>query len=45
MWACTTYTVGGQLVGLRKFEVRTRIPESTEQVMPSSPPPDAPERD
>ena len=25
-WACKTYTVGGQLVGLRKFEVVARLP-------------------
>jgi hypothetical protein len=28
MWACTTYTLGGQLVGVRKFEVLTRTGES-----------------
>ncbi len=27
-WACATYTVGGQLVGVRKFEVLTRTGES-----------------
>ncbi|MEO8702587.1 MAG: DUF5924 family protein [Kofleriaceae bacterium] len=30
MWSCTTYTVGGQLVGLRKFEVLTKDGTSIE---------------
>ena len=30
MWSCTTYTVGGQLVGLRKFEVLTATGMSVE---------------
>ena len=28
MWACTTFTIGGQLVGVRKFEVLTKTGES-----------------
>jgi hypothetical protein len=35
-WSCTTYTVGGQLVGTRKFEVLT--PDG----QPASPTPDTP---
>jgi len=34
MWACTTYTVGGQLVGVRKFEVLTKEGASTEAARP-----------
>jgi VIT1/CCC1 family predicted Fe2+/Mn2+ transporter len=30
MWSCTTYTVGGQLVGVRKFEVLTKEGASIE---------------
>jgi hypothetical protein len=30
MWSCTTYTLGGQLVGLRKFEVLTATGASIE---------------
>jgi hypothetical protein len=29
MWSCETYTVGGQLVGLKKFEVLTAEGRST----------------
>jgi hypothetical protein len=36
-WACTTLTVGGQLVGVRKFEVLTKDGASIE----STPPGDA----
>jgi len=31
-WACTTYTLGGQLVGVRKFEVLTKDGASTEDI-------------
>ncbi|MBA3464758.1 MAG: hypothetical protein H0T46_32795 [Deltaproteobacteria bacterium] len=30
-WACTTYTLGGQLVGIRKFEVLTSTGESVSE--------------
>ncbi len=33
-WACTTYTLGGQLVGVRKFEVLTKEGVSTEELPP-----------
>jgi hypothetical protein len=32
MWACTTWTVGGQLVGVRKFEVVTKEGTSTAEL-------------
>lgn len=42
-WACTTYTVGGQLVGVRKFEVLTKegvtVPEGTPSPTPPVPTP------
>ncbi len=34
MWSCTTYTLGGQLVGLRKFEVLTAAGASIEDGPP-----------
>jgi len=37
MWACETYTVGGQLVGLRKFEV-----VAADTVEPAQPKPNPP---
>jgi hypothetical protein len=37
LWACKTYTVGGQLVGMRKFEVLTR--EGISTLEPPPPPP------
>lgn len=33
-WACTTMTVGGQLVGVRKFEIVTAEGTSIEDVAP-----------
>jgi hypothetical protein len=33
-WACTTFTLGGQLVGVRKFEVLTKDGTSTENLPP-----------
>jgi len=33
-WACTTMTVGGQLVGVRKFEIVTPEGRSTEETAP-----------
>jgi hypothetical protein len=33
-WACTTMTVGGQLVGVRKFEIVTPEGKSTEETAP-----------
>ena len=42
MWSCTTYTLGGQLVGLRKFEVLTAAGGSIEDAPANPPvPPDA----
>lgn len=39
MWACTTFTLGGQLVGVRKFEVLTKTGESIEdRPTPATPP-------
>ncbi|MBS1122479.1 MAG: hypothetical protein H6Q90_4707 [Deltaproteobacteria bacterium] len=38
-WACTTWTVGGQLVGVRKFEVLTK--EGTSAELAPLPPGDA----
>jgi hypothetical protein len=46
-WSCETYTVGGQLVGIRKFEVLTATGEHTPQgegsamPKPTTPTPDA----
>jgi hypothetical protein len=43
-WSCTTYTIGGQLVGVRKFEVATKEGASVEDLpdtLPSTPPADA----
>jgi hypothetical protein len=37
MWSCATYTVGGQLVGVKKFEVLTA--EGVSTVDPPPPPP------
>lgn len=34
-WACTTYTIGGQLVGVRKFEVLTKSGTSVEEMPPA----------
>ena len=31
MWSCTTYTKGGQLVGVRKFEVLTKTGEHADE--------------
>jgi hypothetical protein len=37
-WACITYTVGGQLVGVRKFEVLTKAGASVEEAPVTAPP-------
>ena len=37
-WSCTTYTEGGQLVGVRKFEVLTKEGTSIEDQAPPVPP-------
>jgi hypothetical protein len=41
-WSCTTYTEGGQLVGVRKFEVLTKEGTSIEDQPPPQVPPVAP---
>ena len=43
MWSCATFTVGGQLVGLRKFEVLTTEGRSIEDAPPPPPPPTVPQ--
>ena len=45
VWACTTYTIGGQLVGVRKFEVLTKTGASVEESPLVPPVPEAPPRD
>jgi hypothetical protein len=45
VWACTTYTIGGQLVGVRKFEVLTKTGTSVEDQPIVPPVPVAPPRD
>lgn len=37
LWSCETYTVGGQLVGLKKFEVLTAQGRSTVEEPPAAP--------
>jgi hypothetical protein len=44
-WSCETYTVGGQLVGVRKFEVLTRDGRAVEPRPETPAPPDAGVRD
>jgi hypothetical protein len=44
-WSCATYTLGGQLVGVRKFEVLTAEGKSVEESTPTTVPGDAGVRD